>query len=388
MKRIFGFLGLALIFLCVFACTIPSSAEIKGSPKLRFAANMDFGEVFGDMINGAFDSGNETLQVLDAVNSQSDWKTFVIRMPLFKDIAVENPVENIIPDGIIEIPGLGEYKIDEALEITIPDDIALTSIEDIELPLDSFNSYLEGFSFSDDIKAYVYLSGIPENFLKMKLSFGDEPPIDRGFMNSKSSGIEADAETYEESSLPKGSFDLSNDITTILGSSEKNTKVNADVYVPSGAKVSANSFEDTTISAELVIWFPLAFKAGPEGSEFKIDQLNSAGDFISDIAKKEVLESVKMELTLEGGNPFDGAHILITDKNSDFVIDNGIEGNSIVFALSKEEIDYINNSDNFESEFSISFPANMVLGIPKGAFGINNISVEADISINLFGEED
>jgi hypothetical protein len=396
MKKFGKILGFTLIVLSVFACELPSSVEVKGSPELKFAANMDFSEMFANIPGDDFGQGIDGMSILDAENS-GKYKTFVIRMELFNE-TIESPIngdtEIVIGGNIIDLSGT---TLDTSSDVELFD--TSNTGDEISLPFSDFGEFLEGFKVStSDIKASLYFGGssVVEK-LNMDMTLGSSqyeitPEL-------QPSGISSSDTVYEGTELPpipNTSQDMTSAIQELFADTTVDAALDLSVYFPQNTSIEVSELTNASLSAELVIWVPLSFEAdgndvvdGMTGTKKEVEELNSAGEFISELAGVEVLESMDLSLGITAGHPFDGGYLLIQDKNDpSFVIKNAAGGNSINIALTKEEIDRINEKgDMYEPELSIFFPNGKTLGVPK-TLGITSISVKAGISVDVLdGEE-
>jgi hypothetical protein len=400
MKKTFQFLGLVLIILSVFACSfeIPKTVTVKGNPKLAFAADMDFSDVFSDMLSEGFGGGEdiEDMTILDAINSPPisgvEYKTLVVRMVLFEE-KIKPPVGSTITIGgrPINISGTNISTGTSGIE--------LFNENNIPLPIgEAFGDYLEGFTIDTTaLKAVLYVNGnnvLSNMEMKMNIASMGEETVNTS--TPKSSGISAGDKEFLATALPGGSLDVTSKIQSILSGSMTATSLAASAKLKPNETIMVSDLQNITLSAELVIWFPLIFKAGNNpvdglgnGAKLKVEELNSAGEFLSEIAKSEMIERMDVALELTPDHPFSNGSLIIQDKNNrSFVIENPADRTTVTFGLSKSDIDYINDSgDSFDPELSLFFPSNEPLGITK-RLGITGISIDAGINYDILEDEE
>jgi hypothetical protein len=390
MKKIFNFISLLLILFFVFACDwqVPSNIQIKGSPGLKFAADMDFSEEFRDILHDAlYDSDREQDNVViqDCINAP-DWMTFLIRVGLV-DFAQE--IEESINDAVV-VGG----------NFTLPQDVHLIQT-DTTLLFSEFVSFLKDFKFkTDKIESGLFIKSSDNDFdiIKINLDFYniDETTGEKGILNkpgfsgnisNKPSGIDLNSNEYGGIGVPPGGINVG--VTEYLNEKD-DIIINLDVFLEAGKpypvallnKLKAkNKLE---IDVELVIWLPLVFEVGA-GSEFILPGFEDLGDFLYSLTTDsgDMIKSLILEIGL-AHNPFTGGTFICRnvqdDKKSIFKID--MEANLISFNVSPEDVAYINrikeSETDFETEFVIEFKKTAELGIPK-TLKIMSIAVEAVI---------
>ncbi len=414
MKKTLKFTGLALILLCIFACTIPSKVEVRGTPRLKFAADMDFSDIFSDMLKEAFnESGGNDIQILEAVNSPSDYKTFVIRLKLF-DVTEELLSSSPLNTSLSVPPGG---------KIPFIDDVN----GNIDLMFSNCQDWLNGFDFNmgdntpdddtDDIKAYLYMDGsriLDHTGIEMLITDGDgynEYVILPASPRQGSEISPGDTE-YGETSLPDGGRDIPlNIIKDILTSHNDLAISNLSFYVDGGkdgCTIESEWLEgELSFNIEMVIWFPLSVTAGVgtendgstpisleidginyPGAKIQIEELDKAGEFIQDFTGSEmdIIESLKLELGMTENHPLKNGWLVIQDTNSDFIVKTQASDTSVNLELKKEDIETINNLSSFTPSLTIFFEKDETLGFPK-ELKITNINVEAGVNAVVFGGE-
>jgi hypothetical protein len=346
--------------------------------------------------------------MLDAPNSpvaEGDYKTFVIHMPVFEENfefpelpLPAQPIEITLPSGEKITFGGGNDSF------PVTSDMDLADIDAIELPSigAGFGDFLEGFTFdTTNVKAYMYINGtgiVDEVAIEMDFGGGNVDEVTS--IDPSPSGIISGQKEFAGTALPVGALDITERIKTVLNGNA-NLTVRPKVYLPTGNSITRNMIEESgSISVEIAIWFPVSLKAGNSGeamingvktpgAKLAPEELSDAGSFITELAAGEFLEGIDVKLGIAGENLFNGAYILIEDTKSDYVIANQISLESLNFALSSQDIDYINRSNNFDPKLSIFFPENSTFGLKKSVeFGINSIELNAKIGTYIMGGED
>ena len=387
MKKIYVLL--MMVFAAFFACTLPSSIEIKGSPKLRFSANMDFSNMFNGMMSDAFGSGasgsgtsgNITQQ--DCVNVP-DVQTFIIRMEILNDdfpLEIDHPTEPtiVIVDGVtIELkpPDNGKYTLDEKLELA---STSSTGGEPISVPLSSLAEVLNGFEFKDSVKASFYISGSDFiNIVNVELDFGDEK-VEISGIDARASGIDTTSDFYTETKIPEGGHIIEGFAEKFLNA-KNDLEVTFDIFCPEGETIDLAWFNEekkatVTVVAELVIWLPLEFVAPePEGADlnFPASFFDGAGQFVK--SSTEFMKSLKLDIGMNT-NPFKSATLIV--QSGDIDIQNPLGAKSLLFNISEDDMEKIKaQGASFSPTFSIHFNKGGELVIPRN-FKITTVSLVA-----------
>jgi len=396
MKKIYSFLGIALILFFVFACTIPSEVEIKGSPSLKFAANINFGDFFSDMIDGVLNTDNYDVQILDCTNSSLQYKTFIIHMEVFRDDDYECEIDEaeILDIGDtgsiwindIEIPGeviLGEVidGISTKRFLVLDDDREIASSkEPYKVSFKGFGDYLDGFGFTGlESKMYIYGTNIV-NALSINLynidSEGNEKLITSDITSGKNSGIESLKE-YPGLELPDGGVNI--DIIDIINSKD-DLSMAYKVILKKGTTVDLEWLKDTqVVIIEIAIWLPMTFESMEENASFNFPgYFDGISDVFKSFAETGFIESMKIKIGLHPLNPFGRGLFVIRDNKYD-PIQNPLDENSFSFVLSKRDLEYINKNP-FDPSFLIIYPQkHSILGIPKGDIMITTVSLDTEL---------
>jgi hypothetical protein len=394
MKKIISFFSFLSILFFVFSCDLPENIHVTGSPKLRFAAGLDFSEEFREMMHDAFydsESERDNLVIQDCTNDSIRWMTFLIRVGL---VDYNQEIEGSIDDYEIS----GDF-------FTLPADVQLIKTE-TTLHFSEFGNFMEGFRFATDgtnkIESAFFIksSNAIFNSINIELDFADldETPIKSGFngkISNKPSNINLAANEYKGIGIPKGGVEV--DITEFLND-DKNVKIKLFVFLEKDTeypvtllnKLKENNKLD--VDVELVIWLPLVLEAGKD-AELKLLGFEDLGEFLYSLTvdSDDMIKSLKLEIGLDN-NPFNGGTFIVRnteDNNEIFKV--GMDADSIAFDVRAEDIAYINRiegKEKFETESVVKFHEGAQLRIPR-TLKIMSIALEAEIdyTISLGGGE-
>jgi len=388
MKKVYIFAGLVLA-LSVFACTIPTSIEITGTPEVKFAANFNISEQFTDMIGGAFGDGSASgFNQQECVNMNT--RTYLIRMDLLNDTFefVEGSVPTYIEVNGVQIDvtslGINQIRLEDDVELGASD-----PTDPIELDFSSLSEYLEGFKFDEDqVKAKLYIDGseivdvvhIDFDIGDIHLKVTNEDPGNPLFteFTRKTSGINPNVSEYTGTSLPPDGIPIPG-FASLLNNKEKNN-VTYNVYMPAGRTINTNWLGEVDVVVELLIWVPLDLVAGDNGAEFAFpgDFMSGVGGFINSIA--EAADSLSLEIQMPQ-NPFQQGELVIKDVDDGIDIRNSLE-DGFIFAISDEDMTKIVDAESFEPEFSIAFAKDKHLIIPRELV-ITTVSLKAKLHYNV-----
>jgi len=374
MKKIFNFLGVLLILFFVFACTLPSEIEISGSPSLKFAANMDFGDCFNDMIETFMNDDGKT-KIVPCTNPSLNNLTYVLRLELFKD------------DFILNDTGSNTITINDDILITLlPGSLVSSDVNVVNfgnshtLSFKGLEDYLDGFKFKDiQSKIYIYGSDLAK-VLSIELTNEHYPPLNVDIHDGVSSGVENKQE-FTGPSLPLGGA-IFNNIENIINDGEDIT-FNYRIYIKGGQPIESEWLNDThSITAELVIWLPMEFESTKPNAEFKFpDFFNDIGDMIKSLSGAGCIENMNFTIAIDPLNPFSEGLFMISDDG--YEIENTPDNHNFYIKFTKEQIDYINNNP-FNPRFYILYPTiTSHLDIPKGDIMITTVSFNADFIYNV-----
>jgi len=292
-------------------------------------------------------------------------------------------IANIIKDTVVDI--VIETVKSTAIEIT--DDIFLPGIDQsIALPLDNIDDMLRGFTFSDELKARVYLSLTDQygddieilDLIAINLNFNssDVDDLKLADLESETSGLDYSTNVYTETELPKPNAGIELEDTILaLFNSDDNVEIDFDVFIPKGKTISLNSLLDKefNVSAELVIWLPIKVIAS-SGNEFilpvNLPEFNLFTDYITSI-----------EFAIEfSGDVFDGVTLTLASDNLD--IHFPMSGSKLEFKLDQDKINDINSQTRFAPDIKIKYVDGASLQIPRG-FSIKSISFKAGLNIRI-----
>jgi hypothetical protein len=361
MKKLFFFFSL-LTVLFLFACSwqAPSEIQIKGSPSLKFSLDMDFSEMFKEMMNDAFLTTDNKVVIQNCVNAP-EFMTFLIHVDLCKDQTIDlSGIPDIgNPSGIVNIP------VDRKLFDS-----------NTKLPVNNFNNNLKGFKFdTDNIKSNLFVDGsrIVEK-LGINISLDSVSSTINGFTEQRTSGVDLKSKIYNGREIPAGGENFSDIVKPALEKHEE-MEINLSVVLKSGA-IDVTYLRDPEIKVELVIWLPLVFKA-EDKAEIKLPGFDGMGNFLNSLTESGMIEYLKLNIGLNV-NPFrEGKFVIQNPVNEYKIIELSMSANAIGFELTEEKVKYFDNT--FTPDFKISFAENARLGIPK-ALKIMNVSMDAKIN--------
>jgi hypothetical protein len=341
----------AVVF--VFACTLPSSIEVKGNPKLRFSANMDLGNMLIGSIEDALrDSGD-----LEAFKcTQTTNQTFVIYNEIFE--------ESI---NIASVLG-GSFSGD----IQNPSEITLHSATSQKLDLDLSGAKEELFKNFNlkSVKSKLLISGSGlVEIVKIDFTISGKTKTGNNF--EQNGGFAAD-QWIHKTTLPNVGleFDLTEDIKN-----DEIPQVYYEIILPKDVVVpSALLTVEQTIKAELVIWLPLEFEADTGGADLKFpgDFLGGKDDLFGRRAADEegsLTAMIKsLDLIIEmNKSPFEGALLIVNSAAGPFKIMNTLQGNSLDIPFNAADMEKINSLDYypFTPAFTIHFDEGQTLAFPR-----------------------
>jgi hypothetical protein len=380
MKKFYALVGLVLIPLIISACTIPKAVEIKGTPKLKLATNMDFNDFFSDMTKGAFGNDLEGLVVQECPNVDGNAKTFLIRMILFPEMA-------------LDVSDLSSYVVGSDLVIpsaslpSLYDTDSTTGAVPTKLPFDSFTDQIPGLKFkASSIKTRVFVDG--PAFIHIDIKSGTSElsllssPIDGSTTPKK---VEMDeGSTYSGKDMPSGGAAI--DISKYLvGQEAVDIKFQMDLKAGTYPKTV---LDNAKVAIEMLVWLPLELEPDPaspnlatlsdgrEGAEMVLpEQLSEIGGFISSIP--DVIKTLKLSIGLND-NPFDGDILRVKSNTPALDILNDLT-DSLNFEFKADALSKINEASTYDPVFSIFIPMGSTVAIPK-TFKIMSFYIEAHIA--------
>jgi len=366
MKKNYFLLSLVFAVLFIFSCDmqVPSAVEIKGSPSLKFSADMDFSDIFSDVMKESFDSGSENYMVVQDCINVPNIKTFLVYKEIINmkpDFPSEYMIGNsyIVPTGGIKLRSSDED-------------------EPVTLPLQNFGNLLEGFKFDESkIKSSLFVGGTDiVDKMEIELTFDSASVTIEGFTDPKTSGVNKNSDTFSATVMPSGGKSV--DISSHLVNQN-------DLVIKTAITLPANTYEasllnDPLVVIELVVWIPLVLVAdgdvsldGEKGAALNLPNLAGIGSFISEIP--DMIKSLQFDIVMNR-NPFSGGLMVI--KSDTLNKKTPVTGNSLKFAFTESDVKTIADSDPFEPEFSIFLKNGSNMEIPKD-FKIMTISLEAKI---------
>ena len=347
MKKIIGLLCFSMLILFLFSCDfqIPTAIEVRGNPDLKFAAKMDIGEAFQDLLDPGADYG-----LLPCVNTVT--RTYII--------------QKVVIDQELTYPGGGNASY------VIPPGQPPLGTNNITMSV-GFDNILLGFTLNPVI-ARVYLSGNTNlvNVLSVEIKVNSsDPSFDKTYtsVNKRASGVSGS--TFNGVSLPGAAS-----TNIMLPLSESGLVVNFEVSIPANTTIQSSWFSQNVVT-EILIWVPLEFTAStgalidiPEDSLFPSDQDlfgRESGDDSNPIS--DYVESLELSIVLNQ-NPFVGKELIIWSGPSfagrKIEIKDTLKGNSFILPIDKKNMENINKPENypFAPNFRITYKAGDILRFP------------------------
>jgi hypothetical protein len=397
-KKINFFIVIVPIFSLLFACTLPSSIEIRGSPELRFTANKNFSDMFTELIENGFVNNDDSLSIISC--SKTNLQTFMLHMEFFEEeFGIEYNFssdpginagmnlgsiggENVLGEIIDLIPVRPEdliYRLDEDLELIDNEN------EPFKIDLEGLGDFLKGFTFDDGpdgVKAKLYVSGdqIVES-LSIDFDFDNGIPFAATKITNRKSGFESWGNTYTGTEIPDGGISVP--VADLLN--ENTFQIKYRVFMAEHTEIDMNWLVGNDvhkIKVELVIWLPLSLIADEnDGADLVLPDDFMGDDQNKDLFGREkageegsitdILDSINLVIQLNR-NTFNGATLIVESPNVEdpdepLKIRNELKGNDFNFLLSEEDMKKLNSSIYFpfRPKFVISFPANGKLQIPR-----------------------
>jgi hypothetical protein len=417
MKKPFSYPVLALILLTIFACAIPTSVEITGSPTVKFAINdMEFGDSFITMMGGALNFSE--ISLFNCPENPDDYLTYLIYREFlnepfelevdlgikFEEItAIMDDIELKIGGYTIDVkyipPALGGDK--NVIVLENEEILYNNKAAPVKLPFSELGDFLDGFSF-DNVKSKIYFSGSPllsVLSIDIYLTDDDGEPIrvdpifhKKGIEDPKPSGLNdivaaiidpTEIIEYTEPDLPANGDPFL--INEFLNSSD-NVNLVYNIYLEEGQKIDIDWIGDKfNLLVEMLVWVPLQFKAVTNPAKFSLPEVfGDIGVALKSLSEyDDVIQSVSLSFEIAPRNPFGSAILVIT---SDGII-NGIHSpftqNSMVFSISKDDMEAIKEEDPFNPQFTLYFPLGSEFSIPKTEMAIKYVSLNATFTIEM-----
>jgi len=392
LSKISAFPGIALILFFVFACTLPSEVEVTGSPTLRFAANINFGDYFSDMITDIVSADSDT-KTVPCTNPSYEYLVFLLRMEIFRkeDYRCEVDESSFVGNvGTIiindtELPvELIENGESKKYFVTDNDETIAESDKPYSLSFKGLEDYLEGFEFIGvHSKVYIYGTQLADavtiDIYQVDGEGNEELIIPDEEMTKGPSGVES-LDEYTGLELPPGGADI--DITDIINSGG-DLALKYKIYMPAGSEIDYEWIDIThTIVAEIIIWLPMTFDSVEENAIFKFPKLfNGVSDIIKSLAETGCVEDMNIQINIDPLNPFAHGLFVINDEGYGNIT-SSLDDYNFFINLNDEEVDYINKNP-FNPRFFVLYPAlHSLLEIPKGDILISTVSINADFIYN------
>jgi len=402
MRKSAAFLFLFLFLQVFFACQIPTAIEIKGTPSIRFAEEVDIGKMFTDLLKDAINK-DEKLTIIPC--PETEIITYLIHAELFnKEFEAVEHEDDI---GYLDFPGMELLPGDIGVEL-ITDKILIDGSEDrMTLPLSEIGSLLEGFVFCDGYndddddkdggyKTKLYFSNtntnsglIEKSRVKIKIEEmeeieeEDDENSENGEKKYKYNIINdinniqilnhcSDIEKWKEHNEYDGEFCPSDGVEIDVPITGKDIAISFIVYIPAGETINLNDFDEGNMNVEVVIWLPFKFIAigekaelsFPDGSFFNSDDdLFGREEPDSENLIADIIESISVDVTFEN-NPFNGAELVISSKG--VTIQNPIN-DTLSFTITEDNMKKINEPANwpFIPDIKIGFKQGDTLSFPK-----------------------
>ena len=353
----------ALAGLVICACTLPTGGvAIKANPRMSAPGSIDFSQKIAGAIKDSFSDGEGgDMKVYDCIKVLSPKPyTFLIRISLF-----ENTLESI-------------YGQSGAI---IPENTPLTPDVPLEpIQLSKLNDFLEGFSFAA-IQSRLYISGDPI-VTKLKMELNDGTGTVNELINNidnRTSNLDSSRSDYEGTQLPAGGHEIQNfdDLLNSRGELQFSCKIITKEAIPVN-EVSGS------IKAELLIWLPLAFKAGDTGDGGAVITFPGMFETGEDLFKRkkgdesmlDMLRSIRLEVKLNG-DAFKGGTMRITG-----ITGCPLESQSIVLDLKGPDMEYVQKTVPFAPDVGIWFPFGHTLTISRG-LATTNVTFSAEIDYRI-----
>jgi hypothetical protein len=418
MKKCFSFTVPALVFMIFFACALPASVEVKGSPKVKFAANMDFNEYFVNIMGSALKiDENQDIKIIDCTNNKLDnltklvyrnflRDTFDLNVELAPGLELEDFIDDLKVGDLLDLEIFG-HKIPVEVLPLIPGepekkvfvmDRTETLFENkanpVEMPFSGLGDYLLGFEF-DKVISYLYFSD-SEVISALSIDFflvdegGVLHPLTIGNDNKDpaASGLyeilyEDKIEDYEypEDKLPGGGrkFEISEFLNT-----NQDIKIAYEIYLEKDAVINLDWIgPDHLLLVEMLAWIPMHFKAvRSPGAELLIPgYFDGMIDGLKTLSGLDVIKSLSIDIEMSPRNPFAGAQLVINDEGV-YKITNQLTQGYMSFGLSEKDIEFINNNE-FDPKFSIFFPRGGILSIPRGEMMFTYATLNARLKYEM-----
>lgn len=399
MRKIYCIVLAAL--LTFFACTLPREFEIIAStPAFKFSSEIDINKELFNMIKDVFEDNDDMdIKMLDCT-ARTDVQAYIIHM-----LALDETI------NLQEIMDPSEYnRVINIVLVQFEDPEYLFSLEDlgnspIELPFSEIGESLGELNFKEDeIKARMYINfdndfikdiGIKVDFIELDED-GNEtnPDIPLGTLqipavfptelNRESSNIDLSGDIYSGLGLPAGGIDI--DCFPSLLNSKKNVRVKIKAFIQPDVIVRPREHlhgKEFNISAEVVVWLPLALEAAPGVTVVLSESFDEIGDYIETVTDMtDIIDNLVLEVDINM-NPFNDGLLVIKQPGTELNIVNPLNMVPLRFFIGNQDIKIIESlGKNFKPEISLCFPQASSIRIPRD-LGITTVSVSAKINYTI-----
>jgi hypothetical protein len=366
-KKFFNISLSVFAALFIFACNLqaPTAVEIKGSPDVRFSANIDIGKTLSKTIKDIF-TKNDIKYFLEC--SAPDIQTFIVGVDIIK-------------------PEDSQYTIDSAdiIDGKLPKEISLPEKQfSIDFSGLTKNDIMKrGFKFTGKAEAKIFIKSVLSDGLKIELS-SDGAPLSYDIINSGLSGINSESNTYTPSGMPSGGKDISDFIIPLLKKGEK-SDIKVIISIPEGSTIIANG--NISMAVEMVIWLPMSFEAQAE-AEFSMPEIFPENKDLFGREKpndknmvSDIVENLSIAVKMNK-NILTGATLIAESKG--VTINNHITGDSLEFAVNEQDMKDINNPDNhpFIPQIKIYFPNAKTIAFPHN-FSVTEVSFKGKLNYHI-----
>jgi len=388
MKKTIAFLGVTLILFFIFACTMPSELNIKGSPSLKFAANMDLNDYFSEMIDNAIGAEGET-KTIPCTNPSLEYKVFLFRTEIYKNDnykcevgdTFNNDNEGYITINDVDIPVKIEDDDSEKF-VVLENEEDIADSEPYQLTFKGLEEYIEGFEFTDiQSKIYIYGTELAElvsiDLYRVKDGVDTIFVPDEEIKKGPSSGTEF-LEEYTGLALPPGGGDIHVADTINKG---ETLSIKTKIYLPKDKHIDYKLLQEThTITAEIVIWLTLTLESIEENAVFKFPGFfDGISNVINSLAETGYIEDMNIKMSIDPINPFGKGIFTISDDGYGY-IKNPLDDHSFFIDLNEEEVDYINEHP-FDPRFFILYPnKGSILEIPNKDIIVTTVLLNAGLN--------
>lgn len=414
MKKFIHIFAIFFIIFAVFACTLPSTVEIRGTPEITVRGSVTFNEEFQEMfdeIRKGFE--NQTVdgfQFVECDNQNVKYMTFAMYLPLIGSDELDEINANL------SNPSLGAGSIDTALDLSpgLPGeyeigrdyDLATGNAKDIEINMSDFPEFMNDFELSG-IEAYLYVSGsdIVESLgidvYLDDITFGTAPNV--VLPGTPSPDIEISGPTnppldwedsvsngkYTKYPFPKSDYEV--EVQHIINDGET-VQFSFRAYLKQGNRFKKEWLNsgDVDIKAELVIWLPLKLKAKVNGAVIEFPNDFGEDDIFGrnkddDNTLFESIEELTLELTRNTGFELNGLKLRVWnvgDTQPFKIIDMG--SNRLKFDFDSDQMKIINETIPFVPRIEFFIPHGKELKVPRDPdFNVTELYFKAKLNYKI-----